>query len=74
MNQNEKQNIRTRIMQWKRAGAVMEKIRRDDLAYINIGQIIEDLDDAFESALLHMPLSSTSGLVEQQAWFSRLNR
>ena len=73
MNTNKK-DIRKRIEQWKAAGAIMEKQRRDRILNANCRQAIEALDDAFESALLHTPPRRMSGLVEQQAWFSKLNR
>ncbi|MCP4111851.1 MAG: hypothetical protein GY749_41045 [Desulfobacteraceae bacterium] len=74
MTDNEKAEILKWIQNWKEAGAVMEQIRRDEMEHIDIQQIIENLDDAFESALINSPPRLTSGLVEQQAWFDKARR
>lgn len=59
------------IQGWKEAGALLEETRRARLMDLDIRQVIECLDDAFESALLHTPARSHSGLVEMQAWFAK---
>jgi len=74
MTDSSRKNIQQRIRQWKAAGIVMEQARRDMIDHASCRQAIEALNDAFESALLHTPPRLTSGLVEQQAWFSRMPR
>jgi hypothetical protein len=59
------------IHHWKNAGEIMERSRRTRLLNVNVQQAIENLDDAFESALLNSPIKLTSGLVEMQSWFTR---
>ncbi len=49
----------------------MEQSRRDNLKNVNVQEAIENLDDAFESALLTSPFKPTSGLVEMQSWFAK---
>ena len=60
------------LVGWRAAEPVMERLRREALRHCNTAEAIESLSDAFESALLHLPKSTTSGLVEQQKYFSRL--
>ncbi len=52
----------------------MEKLRHADLDDVNVQQAIKNLDDAFKSALIHSSPKSTSGLVEMQAWFSKMRQ
>jgi len=59
------------IHHWAKAGEVLESSRRTRLLNVNVQQAIENLDDAFESALLNSPVKLTSGLVEMQSWFTR---
>ena len=70
----ENESILKRIQQWKSSDIVMNRLKRDELHHIRIDQVIEAMDDAFESALIHFPMRMTSGLVDQQAWFSRMPR
>ncbi len=62
------------IKGWERAGAFMARAKREELDQVDIQRVIENLDDAFESALLHPPYPKPSGLVEQQAWFARMRK
>ncbi|MEE9119598.1 MAG: hypothetical protein V3U02_13530 [Calditrichia bacterium] len=59
------------IHQWENTGKIMERSRRTRLLNVNVQQAIENLDDAFESALLNSSIKLTSGLVEMQNWFTR---
>ena len=71
MKDSEKTDMLEWIHCWKEAGAVMARIRRDELSSIDVQQAIENLDDAFESALLHYHNRHKSGLIELQAWLAR---
>lgn len=73
MRDSEKVEMMKWIKAWKRAGAFMVQDRREALDHVDIQQVIENLDDAFESAIFH-PYPKPSGLVEQQAWFSRIRK
>jgi hypothetical protein len=58
---------------WKRAAPELAAIRRRELQKIDTQAALRNLADAFESCRLHFTPPPTSGLVEQQAWFQRLN-
>jgi hypothetical protein len=51
---------------------VLERLRAEDIRNSNTAAAIEQLSDAFESALRYYPPPATSGLVEQQQLFARL--
>lgn len=57
---------------WKKAGATLSTIRKRELREIDTQTALSNLADAFESCRLHFTPASTSGLVEQQAWFKLL--
>jgi hypothetical protein len=57
---------------WRRAGAKMAELRREELRNIDTQQSLMNLEDAFESCRLHHPPDPVSGLVEQQKWFRKL--
>ena len=63
--------MRRWIQRWQEAGIELENIRREDIRLANTSQAIENLDDAFESALRHQIPSAHSGLEEQQALFHK---
>lgn len=56
---------------WRAASARMEQLRRQDLAHVDVAAAMEALEDAFQAALRHLPPSTTSGLVIQQALFRK---
>ena len=58
---------------WKRAGLELEEIRRREIEATDTREAIRQL---FSSAALpgDLPPRTTSGLVEQQAWFAKLRR
>jgi hypothetical protein len=72
MNQSEKENIRRWLAGWQKAGPVLERLRADAIRNSDTAAAIEQLSDAFESALRNYPPPATSGLVEQQRIFARL--
>ncbi len=57
---------------WQAAGPVLQRLRDEALCRSDTTLVIESLSEAFESALLHSPRSTTSGLVVQQSFFKRL--
>ncbi|MBW2194076.1 MAG: hypothetical protein JRF37_00490 [Deltaproteobacteria bacterium] len=71
MNESERAAVLAWIHAWERAGAVMQRTRRDALDNVDVEHAIENLDDAFESALSRLPARSGSGLIEMQAFFAR---
>ena len=56
---------------WRIASARLEDLRREDLRNVDVAGHITALNGAFEAALAG-PARKGSGLVEQQAVFSRI--
>lgn len=63
--------IRRWVDTWRIAGSELEAIRRHEAESVSaretVRQIFEGMDSVFAE-----PAPSTSGLVEQQMWFSRI--
>jgi hypothetical protein len=72
MDESEEENIRRWVAGWQKASVVLERLRAEAIRNSNTAAAIEQLSDAFDSALLHCPPQATSGLVEQQRVFARL--
>lgn len=72
MNEAEQESIRRWLADWKAAGLLLERFRVEAIRNSDTAAAIEQLSDAFESALRHYPPATTSGLVEQQHLFARL--
>jgi len=68
----EKEKIKKWAACWEKAEIMLLKLRQQKLTDISVSDEIISLSDAFESARLHCPRSTTSGLVEQQKHFKRL--
>lgn len=73
MNEAEIKSIRRWLDRWQTAGPVLERLRVEAIRNSDTAAAIEQLSDAFESALRHYPPAATSGLVEQQRLFARLH-
>jgi len=73
MNESEKDDIRRWLAGWQTAGPMLERLRAEAIRNSDTAAVIEQLSDAFESALRHYPPATTSGLVEQQRIFARLH-
>ena len=71
MNEMNDKFIRQWMAGWQTAGPVLERLRADAIRNSNTAAAIEQLSDAFESALRHYRPAKTSGLVEQQRLFAR---
>jgi len=69
METNEKELLWVRT--WRKAGPLLAKLRRREVRSADTAAAILQLEDAFQSALMHHPPRPTSGLVEQQKWFAR---
>jgi hypothetical protein len=72
MDELEEQRIRQWLRNWEEAAPVLEQLREEAIRNADTAAAIEQLSDAFESARLHWPPPTTSGLVEQQRLFARL--
>lgn len=64
--------LRLWVETWQRAGTELDEIRRREIESADTPQAIRQLfgDGPMDST----PAPTTSGLVEQQAWFARLLR
>ncbi|MDQ3320929.1 MAG: hypothetical protein M3525_00520 [Acidobacteriota bacterium] len=62
------------VKRWQATGIELEKIRREKIRNEKTSEAILAFSDASASALLHNPLSATSGLVELQKWFKLLRK
>lgn len=71
MNKEDNESVRKWIIGWQNAAPALEKLRNEEIRNSDTSAAIEQLSDAFDSALLHYPPTNTSGLVEQQRLFSR---
>ncbi len=67
----DKERMRQWVAGWKRASERILALKKRDIRCVKTSQVIEDLNDAFESALLHADPSTTSGLVLQQRLFKK---
>ena len=56
---------------WRRAAKVLEHLRIEAIRHSDTAAAIEQLSDSFDSARLHYPAATTTGLVEQQRLFLR---
>ncbi len=53
---------------------VMDNLRRDQIRRANTVEAVAAFDGLFEQVLATTPQRTTSGLVEQQAWFAKARR
>jgi hypothetical protein len=74
MNDCDVQTLQCWVDGWKTAGARMDQLRRERLRNIDTQQSLRNLADAFEACRIHSQPRPTSGLVDQQHWFERLNK
>ena len=64
-------DLRAFVERWRTVGQRLEELRREELRNVEVAKVIESLNGAFEATLAG-PVRTTSGLVEQQAIFSRI--
>lgn len=72
MDERERQRVRQWIRNWEAARPVLEGLRDEAIRNTDTASAIEQLSGTFESARRHWIPPATSGLVEQQRWFARL--
>ena len=63
--------MRRWVETWQRAGKELDEIRRREIEATDTREAIRQL---FGASLPDFPRKTTSGLVEQQAWFAKLRR
>ena len=66
----ERELMRQWVETWKRAGPELEEIRRRDIENANTQQAVRDMFGIIPWK--DFQPKPTSGLVEQQAWFTKL--
>jgi hypothetical protein len=66
--------LRRWVETWARAGRELEEIRRREIESRDTREAIRQIFGSSESLLHSLPAPTTSGLVEQQAWFAKLPR
>jgi len=69
----EKELTQQRILAWKRASVAMDAVRDEDTRSANTHDAMRVFSGSANWAATHRPASPTSGLVEQQRWFSILH-
>jgi hypothetical protein len=69
---NPRATERAWVESWQRAGKRLSELRKAGLRAISTEQALIHLAGAFESCRLHRQPAPTSGLVQQQRWFSKL--
>ncbi|MGP8244007.1 MAG: hypothetical protein ACLQVN_05760 [Bryobacteraceae bacterium] len=64
--------VRRWVETWRRAGEELERLRRTEIESIDTREAVRQI---FGGEAVAAPAPSpTSGLVEQQAWFARIER
>lgn len=69
----ERELMRRWVETWRRAGTQLDKIRRCEIQATDTREAIRQLFGS-AAAFQDLPPRTTSGLVEQQAWFAKLRR
>ena len=70
-NSAEQDLLRRWVDTWRRAGPELEAVRRSEYEAVPIHEAIRQLFDGMDSILV-APGPASSGLVEQQMWFSKI--
>lgn len=63
--------LRRFVETWQRAGEELDQIRRRDIESLDTREAIRLLYGS-QTAFRDLPPRTTSGLVEQQAWFAKM--
>ncbi len=72
MNESDEKTIRLWIETWKKAGNALEEIKRHESESFEYVKHQEVMDNTLQSACEHRKPRLTSGLVEQQRWFMKI--
>jgi len=68
------ERLRQWVETWQRAGRELEEIRRREIEEMDTREAIRQIFGSAEFFFRHLEAPTTSGLVEQQAWFAKLRR
>lgn len=74
MTDLEKAQVRAWIKNWQELGPILENLRWKEIREADTARSVEVLGDAFDHAVTSQPPRKSSGLVEQQEYFSRARR
>ena len=74
MTATEEANARRWVQAWKEAGPELERIRAEEIRATDTVRAMEQLDELFTHGALSLPVRESSGLLEQQFYFSRDRR
>lgn len=74
MTATEQANARRWVQAWKEAGPELERIRAEEIRATDTVRAMEMLDELFTHAAISTPMRESSGLLEQQLYFSRDRR
>lgn len=74
MSATEQANARRWVQAWKEAGPELERIRAEEIRATDTVRAMEQLDELFTHGALSLPARASSGLLEQQFYFSRDRR
>jgi len=66
--------LRQWVETWRRAGLELEEIRRREIESADTREAVRQIFGSSESFFRNFEVLTTSGLVEQQAWFAKLRR
>jgi len=65
--------MRRWVETWRRAGPELDEIRRHEIEAMDTAEAIRQLFGPM-TVIRDLPPRTTSGLIEQQAWFAKLRR
>ena len=74
MTATDQENARRWMQAWRTAGPLLEQVRAEEIRATDTVKAMEMLDELFTHAALSQPVRESSGLIEQQAIFSRARR
>lgn len=72
--QSDRELLRRWVETWRRAGPELAEIRRREIESTDTCEAIRQIFGSPASWPCNLPASTSSGLVEQQAWFAKLRR
>jgi hypothetical protein len=72
MKDDEKNELKIWVDQWRRREEALERIHREEIRRVDTEQSILNLEDAFQHAIRQNEFRRDSGLVEMKRWFSRI--
>lgn len=72
--QTDRDPLRDWVETWRRAGPELAEIRRREIESVDTREAVRQIFGSSESLFRNLQAPTTSGLVEQQAWFAKLRR